>query len=918
MEHFNKHNRKGLITIIGFIGVLILLVFGISLFSHSANDTYKPVTDKGKGFIGKADALFEKLLHENMVENINATGLSGLNRKYPAFVFDVPDSLNSDLNIYDIRVVGINESCIKEEEYRNFYEGSSLPTLIKEQRLNKDKKSFHIDIQKKKGILTIKKIEMIRPLHSIKFSPKIWEGDIWAQSHNPVNNEDSSRFLIYGSSVVPVRIQQNAGYNVDYPIYLTDNNSKCKNGIYYYFDSIFNEIDWYEHYNKYYKLKDRLKIQFETNNEINNQNLYLQLFKDSIIFEASGVLYITAISKDAPSKSFYFDATAGKKHIFKFSAESENIRIFVEDKDRKKLSEFQLSRHNPLNKLAYVIETSKGKTRKQTDPQYTDIFTQQVVTHFLQNVNENNVPDNVNLSIDPFLSSALEKELEYYGKSFVVKGLEKDEHFEISMSIINTATGEILAAPYYVYTEKELTQERKISKRNPNMVRRYVGSCFKPIMTLASLQLYPKLIGLKTDTNMIKQPKKTGKKDKKGNLLFDTYILGCPIQSTFAMTGNGNHYTNKMDIVSYLAASNDVFPVVLAMYSFTKFNDENPLKLKFSDLKTYIKSNNKDDGTYSVSLLNPKEKNTVNFLNDGNCNFDINNSQFAGVFNNLYTIYSEGIVNNADSAIVPSRYLYRFLNDSLYFPEISPDITNFDYYSWNDSVRSFRGTVVPWVLGQGTNEWSPLKLAEAWSRMVTKYPLRISYIHNDKPAEIYENKPLLSQQTADFLGKNSDERFKVWNRFLDILKNAQTKSPNLLTPVYDQIKNIRINGDSLVILSKTGTPSDYERADWEHFNIKGNITYDVGLYSFSLMTKKQYEQLKKNKTTPVDSIRNAGITCVIRIVHSYREKEKPKITNVNSYDARNFLIFKEKQEKDSKSDNTRIRKLLFYTDRLFR
>ncbi|MDR2512162.1 MAG: hypothetical protein LBC89_06905, partial [Bacteroidales bacterium] len=269
----------------------------------------------------------------------------------------------------------------------------------------------------------------------------------------------------------------------------------------------------------------------------------------------------------------------------------------------------------------------------------------------------------------------------------------------------------------------------------------------------------------------------------------------------------------------------------------------------------------------------------------------------------------------------PARYLLRYLNDSIVFDEISPDYTNMNYYNWNKKEgQTFRNEVVPWVLGQGTNEWAPLKLAEAWARMITKFPLRLSYIHNENTNEIYKDSILYKQISGKY--KTGGDRFNVWNAFLDTLLAAQkVASQDMIYPAYNQLRRI---ADSLIIIGKTGTPDDFVRADWEHFDISGKIKYDVGLYSFSLMTEKQYQRLKNNISTPKDSTQNAGITCIIRIVHSY-PKDKPYklLTNfpdgIMSYDARNFLL-KEQYDGKPKKDfsNTRLRKILFYTDKLFR
>jgi hypothetical protein len=108
----------------------------------------------------------------------------------------------------------------------------------------------------------------------------------------------------------------------------------------------------------------------------------------------------------------------------------------------------------------------------------------------------------------------------------------------------------------------------------------------------------------------------------------------------------------------------------------------------------------------------------------------------------------------------------------------------------------------------------------------------------------------------------------------------------------------------LVILGKTGTPDKFDRGDYQHFNQTDNIEYDIALYTFSLLTEEQYQRLLNNTST--DNVQNAGITCVIRIVHSFPKNGTHRIGNMWSYNARDFL------------SQERVKKILFYTDKLFR
>jgi hypothetical protein len=174
---------------------------------------------------------------------------------------------------------------------------------------------------------------------------------------------------------------------------------------------------------------------------------------------------------------------------------------------------------------------------------------------------------------------------------------------------------------------------------------------------------------------------------------------------------------------------------------------------------------------------------------------------------------------------------------------------------------------VPWVLGQGTNEWNCVKLAEAWTRMLTKREVRASFI--DKPGTI----PSLVERLKTKDNANPNE---VWNRFLDELLYAQTHSPGLLTPMDNAVKSL---GHDLVLFSKTGTPNNYDRPEWKTLDGRRHWL-DVGLYCMGLMPSDSYQKVREGGPAK-------GLMCVIRITRITRQK--PSDDGVSSTHARNFF-----------------------------
>ncbi len=886
MAVFNANHKNMLQAIIVIVVVIVSCVFGYSLFSNSSKDSYKPIAGDGKGFIGKADALFtELLLIENIDTKKNLTPLDQLNYRYPALIFALPDDVKEgECLVGDIRLVGIKENRIKNTNLKNFYLSSELQNILKQQNQNLYKKYFNLKIKIYKGVAEIEYIKMIPELYTIKFNNKPWLGTIVGHSYGKIDSTNSL-FVVYGSSVLPVKrqdsifVQRQENYIV-----------KLKNNYLQHSDL---PIDLYDYYKECYE-KGRF-IRFSVDGD-DNKSFTVQIFTDTIKQRDSLVFDMpTNLDIYCGTKKMVGSPNASLSRVgctFRFN---ENVlRVVVSDEGIKnKKAEFYFFRNNPMNTLSYSLDTNKGKMRTQVDTLYTDNFTQKIVDLFNQKMNETS-PDNINLSIDPYLSKTLEGELKKYVDSVLISGvkLHEGEKVEMSISLINSATGEILAAPSY--STLRINPAYQLDRKNSNTQRRFIGSCFKPLMTLAAVQVYPDLLNLTTNPAMW-QPLPVANGDR-----WNVTLLGCPI---FSLSNYIKaQWNNGMTMTQYFASSNDVYPIMLAMYAFTNPNDRNELPTSFMTINPH---------KFPATLLLPRTADTKI-----NSDYPIHNSQFAKMLDILYNINSnEARQNTQDMHIVPEIYVWRMFNknqfskeDSISFPDISPEYTNMNYWSWHNNGESFRTKVISWVLGQGDNSWSPLKLAEAWARMNTKYPVRLSFIRNPNPT--YEQ---LLTEKIDRDGRDYRHGTRrandVWNDFMKSFHDAQSSNGNasLLGPSQSRVTAI---GRNLVILGKTGTPDEFSLPDIENAqrNInsdnKKNVEYDMGLYSFSLMNTIQYNRIRNGSDRVAH---NSGISAVVRIVHTYWTEKGSAIGNINSSSARNFISNK----------NNVFEKILFYTDKLF-
>lgn len=243
--------------------------------------------------------------------------------------------------------------------------------------------------------------------------------------------------------------------------------------------------------------------------------------------------------------------------------------------------------------------------------------------------------------------------------------------------------------------------------------------------------------------------------------------------------------------------------------------------------------------------------------------------------------------------------------------EISPDYTNmrYDEFFVDYNGLTLKNTIVPWVLGQGNNEWNCVKITESWTRMLTKKPIKASFVVSQEP--IIHTSDLVSQlyelkidPLNNYNSKTSEKAINTaWNSLLHVFRNAQSGymingkkiAAGTLVNMYNQVNSLNkrhqlTKDNALVLFSKTGTPDEYERIEQPMMG-GHKRTLDIGQYAFALMPESSLKAVENREDAH-------GIMCVVRIVRTYDTKQEGA---VSSSQARNFF-----------SNNARRLDKLFY------
>lgn len=823
-KHYGRWLLAGLVIIIA--GVLTATFFrGCNLLGErSKGDDYTPSVNDGA--ILKSNELLLALVNEGNANKICPRSMEELNRKYPALRFALPyheDSIAASGRASDIRLVDIIADSIKDENLKRFFLNSSLPSLLEKQRAKMGEQMFTISFGP--GDYTwIKSIKMIPSLFRVSFVKDPWTGVIMA-ADNAIIGESNHCFISWGKSMMPLRMAPipNAKGNDFYTTVTADVATQT------FLGSGGRAIDYYQISKGYDK---------------GHTLLHIHLGKSDLQFAYPDSSHLAIRATDS-LKCLVYDAKGKKVEIspteaggsLKSVAFDEDLKVVaVNINGNNKVAEFTVSHHNPTLTLSKLVNSNKGQERYNVNPTLVDKFTRQVINGLSSTLRNTDYQDTVKLTLDPLLSRELEKMLKnYYGE--LKRRLPADQ-YELSMTVIDMATGNVIAAPFYRSIDEKLPEDVALGLKSPTLIHRYVGSAFKPLLALAAVEAVPSLLDLNT----------VGHYNESG--LFYDWNVGNK------WAGNWNGCSS---FSHFLGVSDDVYPVALTVLAM---NGE-PLP-----------------GNYTAGGNHFSDSNLFRRgwrLTEKNSNAGVwTNTPLIRNISRLYDV-KDNLDVYAEDSLSMTRYIWNNLGlqDSLRFglDILRPDVTNMRYESLYGG--SLRGEIVPWVLGQGNNYWAPMKFAEAWTRMLTKRQVNVSIVQSAAPKELPSLVNTIGTREAN----------ATWNRFLDMLAAAQRVSGGnggTLRPMWDVVTsfNNEMNDTTqrLVLLAKTGTPENYEMSETRSINNRKQWV-DVGLYCMGLMTQSSFRQVKGGDHPH-------GVMTIIQIV---RIDHRNRGNGLWSSDARNIF-----------------------------
>lgn len=815
--------------IVFFTGIVVYVGCHTDASKDSMPSIYMPAKDNS--VISKTNDLLAHLV-ENGNRAVRVRSIDDLNRKYPGLVFDTPD-INVDVDYIrttDIRLVDIKLKEIKDRTDRDFYNNSNLTDLLEKQRNNMGLAFFKIRMDKdESGYYTIKSIKVVPSVYRTRLDNKVSRSTILSNPNNlfPASNYC---FVVWKDQVIPIKQFDNNESLSERAF-----SANVRNGYFYHLFSdaplTLVDID-----SLYRSLDGNVRVRI---NMGNNGYILVDYLQDGrLALKTGDRLICTAHETGRGPVTITPSTSSGDPEIFDFD---KDIRIVFNRNEPR--TEMVLTHNNPLTILASATRSNSGVSRYTISPSLTDYYTQQVVAGLEAMLPQYDYNDTVRLTLDPILARYIEKELKDYTRQLMRQpGLARGS-WEASMTVMDMSTGEILAMPYYRSENDGLEPDVAFTRKNPALICRYPGSTFKPMIALASVLTCPDLLSLNTHGHYSIN---TGT----GTALF----YGSPTTAWAVKTPG--HWNGRASLCPFLAYSCDVYPVALAALALNGGNRNianiNNGFFVARDGQIYI---NQDRTLAEQPLMR---------------NLDI-----------LYDINSNS--EEHDSAARMPYYLWRNLtsdtnrfsdDDLLALDLLSPDPVIMHYSKI--ARESLRSTFVTWVLGQGTNEWNCVKMAEAWCRMLSKRDLKASMVRR---VDSVGQQQLITNELQG--GAN-----EVWNEFLSQFESAQHIAGGTVYPMWEVVANLnredpQLREDPLVLFSKTGTPNNYVRKEFNNLR-QDEMVLDVAMYTFGIMKNREYQNVQNGQPAK-------GVVCVLRFTRTVKKNDIGNQDGLWSTHARDFF-----------------------------
>jgi len=838
---------------------------------------YKPLNDtiNNKGLYGKINFALDKALKEKGYIADKLTDTTYM--KDSRLLFFVPQTENHIVDVREIRLIGF----IPDSTEIEFFHNSNFKRYLQKQKENLDKSYFIIEWKKEEYPPRIKSIKIDNTLGDVPLLNNNWKGQIFLE--DPFSQIDKNVvYLIKDNMPIPLftsnfPIIEFCGAPTKFIPVKIDEWKPNKTHEYQ---------QWYNDMNNIVPSHSKvLRVEY------NNKNWVEFLNKGDSIYLSNGTqdtifMWINNHKQPIPRQVNGYAFPRSFKNMVKLEIKSTKEYIYLSK------TPFSVASKSTNNGFA-------GK-RINIKEEYCDLFTRQQLLQLESNLDTTS--QNIKLTTNIILSKILEDEIKDYvnKKLFPNKTTQKTkkDEFQMSICLMDISTGEVIAAPYYSnrFSDKKTVAETEI--RNFNLVRHHIGSTFKPLLAFAAAAKYPSLSKFSL-TNLVERTD-------------DCCLIGYKVPHY----GKGNdlfwNTYNSKSRINFLGHSHDNYPIALTMLALTE-NDSNPADIILFNLLNAQKLDNEKINNLPKLLGNNDLTRIPNYykkkeilFNEEKVKAKLEESSFANLLYNLYDIeMGSRDVNNW--SLTADTMSWRYLKgNTLKLYSLYPDKLNLQLDLINNFI-DFEN----FVLGQGNNFWNNVKLAEAYSRLLSKKAVKATFLKgNDSIPDLFKDNGMFNHISHYDFKRTKQEIENAWISFMEDWREAvaQTKRDDKKNPTHkggtlheaykkfkDSFKDNANDFNKYHFYCKTGTPQKYNINEHSKRSKEDGTVYlsetlwrDEGVFVFGITNK--------------DDNNPKGIVGVIYIK---RISDKKPTTSIEGATARDFLT------------DERFKKIMFYNKNRF-
>ncbi len=823
--------RKSIIWLTGILLLLFSCFFIYQLkFNNEKNflkfhekSDYSPLTQIDKGFYGKVNSCLKKALLEKYNVEYDITKLDSV---YGRLKFYYPtDTTDYLVSVDDIRLIDFVPD-EKDKGELAFYFNSDFKNIIEKQRKNLTQKYFNIEWNRAKS--KIVQITIDTTLFNLSLQNDNWKGTL--KFKDPFVEVDSKvKYISTGKIVVPLFTS-----NVDSTLFY---NSAIKK-------------DWYEIEplrTSTYSVDDYVNM-YNSLNDINPENSQTINFNYPIK-DDDREYSIRFLNQD---KKIFIQTQNidleifGSKKIIRFTHDAtiqvnssfDILKIDVTPRGHSKEPTIYISNISPFSIASKPLNEGVSGERLHIDTNYLDLFSLQQIRQIESGIGSKDSITHVDLSTNIILSKFLEQKIKETvslltkNKNFCQR---PDDVFEMSVCLMDISTGEIIAAPFYSNEFEKNNIDEVVYQRNFNLARHDIGSTFKPLISYAAYLKYKSL----SDFQLLPAYTDANEKGECEILGYKTIHYGFKKDKTKNPLFWSGSSVNRLE---FLSQSHDNFPIALSMLALTEQNDPAYTFLISNKLNnTAINNLHQINGDTSSRILYMPSNERTKFK-------DISNSSFINIISNLYDVESENKDSTYNTITYDTHSWDNLKTHKKVFHSLYPDIVYLgtdrfgNIGSERNDFKKFEG----FVLGQGDNLWTNVKLAEAYSRLLSKHKVTASFLQHNSSSF-----PSLFQDPHSLFQSESNKHYQFnvtttdannsWSDFMRDWRTAvQINTPTLLlkTAINNFQKGVLRNGD-YYFYCKTGTPQENNEHENEKVFKKGKsqVWWDEGVFVFGVTNK---------------------------------------------------------------------------------